>query len=178
VLKIHGKTPKKPYRFSWPSKEDDSAELETLLFQGDMTRAAACEFFGVTPNTLKNWTSGKTRPPPAVLRLARARLGGQLSEVMGKAWEEVRLSGDSIHLPGMKYPLTVPDLRAVWITIQESANARAACARALEELDRAKAAAAYYRDLIRREASSGELFRLFEKFSKRPRIAAFQEGKS
>ncbi|MDR2366282.1 MAG: hypothetical protein LBD68_10620 [Zoogloeaceae bacterium] len=128
-------------------------ELENLLLHSPMTRAEACHFFGVSARTLSAWMQGRARMPLAALRLARARLGGNLSEAFGKPFDEVRITPTGLHLPGMKYPLTIAELRAAWLYIREAADARAQLALLRIEHRQLKAAADYYRDILKREAT-------------------------
>ncbi|MDR0735424.1 MAG: hypothetical protein LBF51_01100 [Zoogloeaceae bacterium] len=151
IEKIHEKTRKKS-----PCREDEGQELDNLIAHSDMSRAAAVDFFGVSRRTLEAWITGKSRIPAAVMRLARARMGGDLSEIFGKPYDEIRASVDSLHLPGMKYPIPINELRATWLYIKQAADARAELALLKIRHAETKKAAAFYRTTLLRECADGD----------------------
>ncbi|MDR0674555.1 MAG: hypothetical protein LBF93_13095 [Zoogloeaceae bacterium] len=159
MKKNHRKPREKSPGFERSDTKTEGEELENLILHSDMTRAAACGFFGISPRTLDSWRTGKTRIPLSALRLARARMGGNLAEIFGEKYGEIRANPESMHLPGIKYPIPIGELRAVWIDIQQAADVRAKLSMLSREHAKTRAAADYYRDLIRREAAGGELAR-------------------
>lgn len=57
--------------------------------------------------------------PIAAHHLAHFRRHGDLSDMLGSAWLDFRVCGDTLLLPGVRQPFSAADLRAVWVHLQE-----------------------------------------------------------
>lgn len=100
--------------------------------------------------------------PLAAYRLARYRRHFQLSDLAGPSWDGFAIHGTSLVFPGLKYPLSVNDLRSTWISLQELRILRsnnALLRRDMEKMEQEAIAtdeqAAYWRRQCRLEARAG-----------------------
>jgi hypothetical protein len=134
---------------------ENANEFDTLVRMSGMKTSELLQLFGITQIKLARWRSGHSKIPLPAMRLARARLGGQLAEVMGKAWADFHLNPctQALTLPGMKYPMTFPDLRATWVEIHNAVSNTSKLEFTYAELTHANKRADYYRNLLYQESS-------------------------
>lgn len=71
----------------------------------------------------------------ACYRLASFCRHGCLADLLGSAWSDFFVRGDALVFPGLKYPLSAPDLRAAWVRIQDAARLRSEVSHLRAELD-------------------------------------------
>lgn len=75
---------------------------------------------GIARSTWDKIAAGKApRVPIAAYRLATFARHGELSELLGNAWRDFFVSGDTLTLPGLRQPISAQALRAVWVSLQE-----------------------------------------------------------
>ena len=135
----------------------DSDELRELL--GSVARGDQAVLFGVSVATLQAWLDGCRRPPAAVLSLCRLRYSGDLSEILGKDWCEVRITAAGLTLPGWRRPFSAGELRSTFFRLQrltllehENGRLRAERSAAWQAQVEAESAAQYYRQQLRLES--------------------------
>jgi hypothetical protein len=140
----------------------DADELRELL--GPHARGSDAEYFGVTPQTLQRWIDGQTRPPAAVMRLARLRWGGQLAAVLGGGWVDFSFAGGLLHIPGFRRGFEPGELRAAFFQLQrlpglehEARRLRDERERAVQAAQAAEDAAGWYRRQLLLEARMGAM---------------------
>lgn len=73
--------------------------------------------------------------PMAAYRLATFHRHGALSDLLGRAWSDFFVVGDTLVFPGLKQPLSAPELRSTWCSLRELAQLRGEVARLRRELD-------------------------------------------
>lgn len=80
---------------------------------------------GIAPSTWARILAGKTPAVPvAAYRMASFMRWGHLADLLGGAWRDFYVSGDTLVFPGLKYPLQAQELRAAWLRIQDNARLR------------------------------------------------------
>lgn len=139
---------------------DHSYEFSNLTAgYGDSQLA---EFFGTDKTTIKRWKTGSSKIPHAVITLARAKFGGDLSALYGPLWSEISTTDNGLRLPGVKYPFTVEELRMTFWKLQELQilrhtveSLKKELARAHKEADEHEKQAAFYRKQLILESKMG-----------------------
>ena len=108
-----------------------SKEKAAWMTQIRADRAEWVELLGLNPSDDRLALVGISRPtwariaagkapavPIASYRLAEWQRYFHLGDVLGRAWDGFFTSGDTLALPGVKYPLQAAELRSVWLDIQ------------------------------------------------------------
>lgn len=138
----------------------DSDELRELLGPVALPHLAA--EFGVSKAGLQRWLDGLSKPPPAVMSLCRMRFAGDLSEILGPDWRDVRIGAGGLSLPGWRRPFSAPEVKSTFFRLQQLAlfehdNARLRRERgeAWKALQAAEEAREYYRQQLRLESRLG-----------------------
>jgi len=86
---------------------------------------AALRHVGISRVTWEQIAGGKSPlVPMAAYRLARFRRHGALADLLGSAWSDFFVCGDALLFPGLKFPMSAPELRTAWLRIQETARLR------------------------------------------------------
>ncbi|EJU9029127.1 S-adenosylhomocysteine hydrolase [Vibrio metoecus] len=93
-------------------------QVQDLLLWHFDSDAEAAEYFGVTPQTVKNWKK-KRNWPLAVVRLLLIKHRGYLP--VSKAWREFKIRGDVLYTPGGR-ALNAYDLMGLDIKVDGYSN--------------------------------------------------------
>lgn len=145
-------------------KDISGAAFELVQLLGPRARPDLAEWFGVSVATLQRYLDGSTVPPLSVLKLARLRFGGDLADLLGPAWGEVRMVGGCLALPGWRRPVGAQELRALFWKVQQLGGLQQEVERLREERRKAWEAAqasedraAWYRRQLRLESRLGAM---------------------
>lgn len=89
---------------------------------------------------------------------------GDLGDVYGPAWAEVRITSAGLYLPGWRRPFTAPELRSAFFRLQQigaleidNRRLRKDRQKAWDALQAAENRAEYYRRQLRLESSLGAM---------------------
>lgn len=86
---------------------------------------ATLQKVGISRRTWRAIFSGLSpRVPIAAYHLAEFHRYGSLESLAGASWRDFFVCGNALAFPGLKYPLGAPDLRALWLRLQDTARLR------------------------------------------------------
>lgn len=98
---------------------------EWVEFLGTDPQDSALAHVGISRATWTAISQGqRPRVALACYRLASFARHGALSDLLGSAWREFFVCGDTLAFPGLKYPLSASQLRSTWFRVQDSARLR------------------------------------------------------
>lgn len=102
----------------WPMAFGADRE-EWLEMLGSNPKDTDLQFVGINRATWQKIIKGKMpKVPAAAHKLASFRRHGHLADLLGSAWSDFFVSGDTLTLPGVKYPLQAHSLRSTWLDLQ------------------------------------------------------------